>query len=204
MSNINLFDWGVFQAYINSTTEKVKYLSSPLVYRILYDKYKRPEIYQKIKSNKILNFTCERVPGLKNKFSKDQVKENFTNPDSFQEHLVYTYYETMFNYKIFVLGLGGFSLSQYGLIKYLQGFKFEDRMFIFLDNNRAIFNRLIGVNKGLITFMRMNLAVSLFAVFYFTVEILVKMYYRPKREEEMVLSNYKRSSMLYKRYFGYY
>jgi hypothetical protein len=192
---------------INLKLEKIKYLSSPIIYRILYDKYNRPEIFSKIRTNKISEVKYEKVMKIEmtNKFINIPDNQNIANQSkiAFQENLIYSYYNTIFNERVFLLNLVAINLSQVAIYKLLTNLNFDKKSFIFLDNNRAIFNKILSVCKGLTNFLKFNVGLTTIMLVYFSGNYLVKEYYRPSQEEKLLIDEYKRSNMLYRKIFNY-
>jgi hypothetical protein len=188
-------------AKINQKFEKLKYQTSPTIFKILYDKYNRPDIYNKIIDKQISLINQEKVLKIeiKNKFGKTSENNNLNSntPYKFQENLIYSFYDTIFKERMMLMSLVLANVFQFGVYKLVKSLKIEQKTFIFLDNNRAIFNKLIKFNTGFLNFLKFNMGLtSLLFVYYFG-NYLVKEYYRPSKEEMCLLDNYRRSIMLY-------
>ena len=77
---------------MNQKIEKLKYLTSPTIFKILYDKYNRPNIYQQIIKKKISEIDKEKVLRIeiKNKFDKTSDDNNLLSNRSRQRNKLRT------------------------------------------------------------------------------------------------------------------
>lgn len=214
--------------------ERLKYFTSPTIYKILYDKYSRPDIYRSICELKI-----SEINTLDTDFKKSVIKnfsnmnktldENFysqykyndknsqSNPpealtsnnqslltttnyqnytNSFPELIVLSYYNQLFQEKSFIAALSLITLGQFTLSKVLN-INWDRKKFIFLDNNRAIFNKIIKANVGLANLTQLSFYLTLSALLYFTSKMIYRNLYDKLEEEEMIKDKYKRSLILY-------
>lgn len=186
---------------MNQKIEKLKYLTSPTIFKILYDKYNRPNIYQQIIKKKISEIDKEKVLRIeiKNKFDKTCDDNNLLSntPYKFEENIIYSFHNTIFKERFMLVTIVLANIFQLGVYNIVKSLKIEQKTFIFLDNNRAIFNKLIYFNSGFLSFLKFNMGLTSLIFVYCFGNYLVKEYYRPSNEEKFLLENYRRSAMLY-------
>ena len=157
---------------MNQKIEKLKYLTSPTIFKILYDKYNRPNIYQQIIKKKISEIDKEKVLRIeiKNKFDKTSDDNNLLSntPYKFQENIIYSFHNTIFKERFMLATIVLANIFQLGVYNIIKSLKIEQKTFIFLDNNRAIFNKLIFFNTGFLNFLKFNMGfTSLIFVYCF-------------------------------------
>jgi len=192
------FEFNKINEKINFYYEKLKYLTSPIIFKILYDKYNRPEIYEQIRANKLYELSKFHNKKLKNNFSSQNL---VVNAEYFQEVLVYYFYEYQFKEKVFILNLTIFNLFQFFTMKLIKNICNDATLFVFLDNNRAIYNKIIKSNIGLTKIISFNIYICSLLTGYSLCRFLIKSINRPKREELYLRDKYKRSLLIYNKLF---
>jgi hypothetical protein len=200
-SNLNKLGskYSQLKNYIISLLDKFNYLTAPLAYKIVFDKYRRPELYSKLVSKEITQINEKDTKALRH-IEFENLKD-FSECENFEEHLIYHYYEGLSFIKKSIIGIGLVIYFQYLFLNILNSSKLDDKMFVFLDNNRAIFNRLMRFHKNLQIFIKFNYGLCKYIFLYFVIVLAIKMYYKPKEQEENILENYKRTQLIYKKLF---
>ncbi len=184
----------------NNFLEKIKYQTSPALFKILYDKYNRPNFYNSVLQNKISD-DKKKIHTIKSEFqyNNDQLSSMI-----FEENIIYSYYEQLYKDKILITSTLLISLFQFGLYGVLHKINLDSRTFIFLDNNRLLFNRLLTIAKAVKSFLMFNVTVSMLFCIFYTGKYFVRVYYKPKVEEEYLRNNYRRSLLIYNKQFKKY
>jgi hypothetical protein len=93
------------------------------------------------------------------------------------------------------------TISQFGFYKTLQLLQLEKKQFIFLDNNRAIFNKIVKGNLGMIKFLKFNFYVTSGVTVYFICDYFNKKYFTKLLEEKKLEQNLQRTVTLYNKLF---
>jgi len=181
----------------NNFLEKIKYQSSPVLFKILYDKYNRPNFYNSILQNKISD-DKKNIQTIKSEFKPN--KEEISSM-VFEENIIYSYYEQLYKDKLLITSTLLISLFQIGFYGALHKINLDNRTFIFLDNNRLLFNRLLSITKGVKSFIMFNITASLLFCIFYIGKYFTRVYYKPKVEEEYLRNNYRRSMLIYNKLF---
>ncbi len=181
--------------------EKHKYNSSPILFKILYDKYFRSDLYEKIRKEEISDSLSDTsIRGLKFDLAYfDKVNDVLPENNQNFDELVYMNYHNFLHKEKIIFGkFAMFALGQYCLIYLLKKAKLENSKFIFLDNNRLIYNKLISVKMILFGVMKLNLICLSVGFTYFFANYLTEKYSIDLSTEENDIQNrHRRSHMLY-------
>jgi hypothetical protein len=191
---------------IENFIEKRKYLNAPLIYRILYDKYFRPDIYEKV-INQTTNEIIEKTnfdPEFKSKLNNFQKSLNTTSEieflkktKNFEELIVLSVYDKLWKDKLFIFTCAALSISNLVFLALVKRSHLEKKKFIFLDNNRIVFNKIVGVNLFFINVVKLNFFVFSGFSIYFLMLYIFKKNTLNLEEENILINNYKRSIILY-------
>ncbi len=192
--NNSIFNFN-YRQKITSLKEKLKYNFSPISYKILYDKYCRPEIYNSITHLLISNFKRENILDLELDYFPSEFK--ISNVETYPEILVLQYYHNLFEEITFISSLLFLTFNQYAVYKISENLQWEKRRFIFLDNNRALFNKIAMCNIGFSGVAKFMMYMTFFITSIYTCKLGCNMMVEGLEEEAVVMNMYKRSEMLY-------
>jgi hypothetical protein len=176
---------------VNTLTQYFLYKTSPAVFKLLYDKYYRTDIYNDIRQKTFA--TVEEIPI---NFSPGVYNDKI--PTNVADFKILDYY--MNRSENSIKAIATFSAAClngliYGILRTLQ---LEKKEFIFLDNNRMIYNRLNLAKIIFREFVKVNGVLLLGLSFIYLVRF-ISYRFHPPEEIEMVMNKYPRDIALYNR-----
>lgn len=190
-----------------SRIEYFCYSHAPVIYKILYDKYHRPEIYKDIRNTTIYDARMNRdrnnnkIYDFKSNSVSVSTDQNKKERMPFKEQLVFEYYKNLMQEKRNLYYLSGSFVVNLLFVKTFQKLKLESKEFIFLDNNRLIYNKLNDMRKVLYKILRANLYFVGCITFILFLRINIYKHLVHIEEEKEISKNYKREIILYNSIF---
>ena len=179
---------------------KRKYFQAPIIYKILYDKNSRKEIFDSIKEKTVheIQFENFKLDKNFNQFPIDEKNTASYPTTDFTEFLILSYYDHLYKEKILAHLFTFFTLFQFFIFKMFKSVNWENKKFIFLDNNRMIMNKICSFNLFLQGLMKINLFLLGGLTFYYYMKYISdKLGNSVKDEEKEIEEKYKRSILLY-------
>jgi hypothetical protein len=181
-----------FNIIKNSYLDYFLYKTSPVIFRILYDKYYRSDLYREIRSRTLSKVKEVNLTDFAVKAFDDKVAT------SVPEFRLLEYY--MRSGESCIKAVVSFSFSCMSGLLYLimKRMQLEKKDFIFLDNNRIIYNRL---NLGRIVFkeiVRINIFFMLGVSMVYFINFLFYRLQTPE-EVEIVEKQFNRDLALYRK-----
>ncbi len=188
---------------IDSINDYIKYQIFPLSYKMIYDRIFRPDIYAQVNSNSIYNIRHNNN-NLKGGMCKINSffnrEENIVEKDkTIQEFLILQHYGNAYNDLITSASFIGVLLFT-KMLKYI-GLKQINEIlspFIFIDNNRLIFNKIIKkLNRLKNLFLAFNISFSIISLFYLARFLYKSKWVRLKEDTNFQDALNKRVFILY-------
>jgi hypothetical protein len=185
-----------YRVYITNNFRDLKYnllyLVSPDAFRLLYDKYYRTDLYNQVRSRTFSGTSKIDYKEFNNKVYNQKLIPKI------DELIVINYYMNLGEYYLkMILALVGASVNSLFYFSMVR-MKFEKRNFIFLDNNRLIYNKLnfgrVLVREG----VKINSIWLFGATLYFLFQYSSKKYFVPV-EIDQIGQTYNRDILLYQR-----
>jgi hypothetical protein len=164
------------------------YKTSPSIMKLLYDKYYRNELFNKITKSSYIE------PGSIIYSNFENTKIN--NDIIFEELVALKYYTTIFEYKMKIALSISFSVLNYIIYRMIKVNNMQSKEFVFVDNNRMIYNTLNKTHSTLAKIIKYNAMIS-FSLSMGLVTLLLFKYFEVPDEVYEITNTYEKEKITY-------
>lgn len=139
---------------------RLSYRFSDTIYKVLYDKYRRPLVYETVRQCSFFDreWNDEMLKILNLSDFTEQKLDVFADQEDlgvrkFEELRLVRLFEKSCKENLICFNLCIFALMQQSIFKIIDYCQFDKKIFIFVDNNRLLHNKLI-YSIGMVTNMQ--------------------------------------------------